>query len=228
MSSGYACDISPQAAISPTQRRRRRRSGIERSLGRVFAAAAVLATLALPQAVFGDCCTCSDPFDLASTICNGNLLDSCGGGTAPLNCPAGLGNLVVGGTCVPGNNVSGSVCVPPSTATPTTTPTSTPSGTPTSTPSVTPTSTPTSTPTNSPTGTPTIAPNENSGGDQFCNDSVSNDADTLVDCADPDCADVPPCSPAVPVASPNGMVALVAVLLLVGLAGALRLRSFKQ
>jgi len=60
-------------------------------------------------------------------------------------------------------------------------------------------------------------------GEQTCNDRVDNDMDMLVDCADPQCQLVRPCSEGVPVMNPLGVLVLSCILLLVGLLGATRL-----
>jgi hypothetical protein len=54
-------------------------------------------------------------------------------------------------------------------------------------------------------------------GPQTCNDRVDNDADQLIDCADPDCAQFQPCFAAVPALSSRMLVLLAAALMLVGL-----------
>jgi len=110
------------------------------------------------------------------------------------------------------------------TETPTNTPTNTPTQTATFTPTNTATETPTQTPTASPTDTPTLRPMLGEGmmGEQTCSDRVDNDMDMLVDCADPQCQLVRPCSGGVPVTNPLGVLVLSCILLLVGLLNATR------
>ena len=88
---------------------------------------------------------------------------------------------------------------------------------PTETPTITPnaTATPTATSTSTPTATPT-PPHEDTGGAQGCIDGIDNDGDGLTDCADPDCANTPPCGTAAPAMSARMIVALIAVLSAVG------------
>ena len=95
----------------------------------------------------------------------------------------------------------------------------TPSKSPNNTPTA--TNTPTQTPTQTPTRTP--ASNERDGG-LGCIDGIDNDNDGLIDCADPDCQDQPPCARIVPTMGPNGTVVLAVVLSVVGLLGLARLR----
>jgi hypothetical protein len=65
---------------------------------------------------------------------------------------------------------------------------------------------------------------ENTAGAFACSDMFDNDNDMLVDCADPDCASVAPCTNVAPTMSP-GMIFLLAVTLaLVGLLSASRVR----
>ena len=110
------------------------------------------------------------------------------------------------------------------TTTPTTTPTATPSATPTTTPTHTPSSTPstTSTPTQTPTTTPTLSTSESAGGAASCNDGIDNDGNGAIDCADSDCAEVPPCGAPVPAASRAGLLMLATAL---GVIAVLALRS---
>lgn len=126
--------------------------------------------------------------------------------------------------------VSGlAACSPPPSITPTITPSTTPTRTPTITatstpthsPTLTPTQTPTLTPTETPTRTPTLRPMLGEGrmGAQTCSDGVDNDMDLLIDCADPQCQIVAPCSGGVPLVNPLGLLALSCVLLLIGWLG---------
>jgi len=112
---------------------------------------------------------------------------------------------------------------PTRTSTPTFTATRTPTNTGTETP--TPTVTPTPTITSTPTETPTLAPFEDAGGPRFCNDSIDNDGDHLIDCADPDCKHIPPCGADAPVMSMPIVGVLVIILSLVGLLGLARVRQ---
>jgi hypothetical protein len=67
---------------------------------------------------------------------------------------------------------------------------------------------------------------EDSGGVGACSDGIDNDHNGLIDCADPACADDPPCARIAPAMSPRVLLALVAVL---GVIGLLRLaRSRRQ
>ncbi len=115
------------------------------------------------------------------------------------------------------------------TVTPTRTPTNTPTntGTRTQTATHTPTRTPTNTPTQSntptitgtrtPTRTPLQGATEDVGGSLTCSDGGDNDGDLLVDCQDPDCADVPPCAVIAPAMSTPATGGLAILLALVGL-----------
>lgn len=118
------------------------------------------------------------------------------------------------------------------TTSPTRTPTNTPTITNTQTPTRTQTHTPTATnsatqtatrtPTNTATQTPThtppiLGPSEDVAGSVTCSDNIDNDGDNLIDCADPDCADVSPCGVVVPVASSPATGGLALVLALLGL-----------
>jgi hypothetical protein len=109
---------------------------------------------------------------------------------------------------------------PTETSTPTNTPTVT--NTPTMTDTPTTTSTPTGTPTETPTRTP--APFENAGGDQFCRDGIDNDNNGLIDCADPACTGVPPCTSAAPLLSPKMLVVMALTLSVVGVLSVTRVR----
>ncbi len=87
---------------------------------------------------------------------------------------------------------------------------------------VSPTATPTFTPTVTPTVTPTatgLPPHEDTGGASACSDGIDNDGDGLTDCADPDCANTPPCAPAAPALSPRLVVVLALTLSVVGMLG---------
>jgi hypothetical protein len=135
------------------------------------------------------------------------------------------------------------------TSTPTHTPTSTPTNatvataTPTNSPTLTPTSTPTITPTQTPTRTatgvptqtgtitptvtpptPTATPGESSEGSGACSDGRDNDGDGLIDCADPDCVNLPPCVAAAPLLSARMTAASIFTLSAVGLLGLWRER----
>lgn len=98
---------------------------------------------------------------------------------------------------------------PTATATPTASATATPSSTRT------PTLTRTPAATRTPTPMPTLSAHENSAGPQGCSDGIDNDGDGKIDCADPDCANVPPCAAAAPALSPV-MLLLLAGALTVG------------
>ena len=92
---------------------------------------------------------------------------------------------------------------------------------------VSPTATPSSTPTVTPTVTPTatgLPPHEDTGGASACSDGIDNDGDGLTDCADPDCANTPPCAPAAPALSPRLFVILVLTLSVAGMLGLLAQR----
>jgi hypothetical protein len=89
---------------------------------------------------------------------------------------------------------------------------------------LTPTETPTHTPTKTPTNTRTPTPSEKEDGDFACSDGADNDADTLVDCADPDCATSRRCAAPAPVAGAGGTAALVAILAGLGMYALLRYR----
>ena len=91
------------------------------------------------------------------------------------------------------------------------------------TPTETPTETPTVTPTVTPTATPT-PPHEDTTGAFACSDGIDNDGNGLTDCADPACANTPPCAPAVPIVGHRGLVAGVLLLLTVGAFGINRRR----
>jgi hypothetical protein len=110
------------------------------------------------------------------------------------------------------------------TETPTRTASNTPSVTPTRTPSLTPSITPTQTPSRTPSETPTFAAHENTAGDFGCTDLFDNDDDGMIDCADPDCAAVFPCSNIAPTMSTPMTGILAATLALVGLLGVSRAR----
>jgi hypothetical protein len=127
------------------------------------------------------------------------------------NCTGGgsCGAPSCDGPCPPGQSCNGSSCL--CEATP-------PSPTPTVTPTPTNTPTPSNTPTVTPTPTPT-PPHEDSGGAQGCSDGIDNDGDGLIDCADPDCGNTPPCGPVAPVMSPRMVVVLIVTLSAVGLLG---------
>lgn len=126
------------------------------------------------------------------------------------------------------------------TSTPTLTPTISATQTPTRTATTTPTITPTRTPTSSPTitltatisATPTVTPTsnvmENVGGNANCSDGFDNDFDGLIDCADPDCANIPPCNAVAPVMSPPAALLLAVLLSLVGLFGLARSRQQRE
>jgi len=96
----------------------------------------------------------------------------------------------------------------------------------TDTPTATPTATPTQTPTHTPTRTPSDA--ENSAGAQACDDGIDNDFDDLVDCADSDCAGVPPCASPAPAASNRTLVFIVVLLFAVGLLALAPVRTRKE
>jgi MYXO-CTERM domain-containing protein len=66
---------------------------------------------------------------------------------------------------------------------------------------------------------------ENVGGNDNCSDDFDNDFDGRIDCADPDCANIPPCSSAAPVMSPPATVLMAVLLALVGLLGVARSRQ---
>ena len=92
-----------------------------------------------------------------------------------------------------------------------------------------PTPTPTFTPT--PTITPTITltptphpPHEDTGSASGCSYGIDNDGDGLTDCADPDCANTPPCGPAAPAMSARMVVLLILTLSAVGVLGLLAQR----
>lgn len=70
--------------------------------------------------------------------------------------------------------------------------------------------------------TPTPLDFESDGGPLTCDDGVDNDADSLVDCDDPDCAQVFPCQKLAPVVSPTSLPLLIVLLGLVGLFGVVR------
>ena len=58
-----------------------------------------------------------------------------------------------------------------------------------------------------------------------CSDHIDNDRDGFTDCADRDCAAVPPCFMPAPALSSNAILLLVIVLATVGLFGHLRRRA---
>ena len=106
------------------------------------------------------------------------------------------------------------------THTPTATPTRTATNTPTATPTQTPTRTPTSTATQTPTRTPTLPPGEGGQGAQTCTDGIDNDGNHLIDCADPGCFNVRPCSLRAPLMSPMAVMIVAFGLLAIGWLGA--------
>jgi hypothetical protein len=124
-------------------------------------------------------------------------------GTCSNNFPIRLCDIVAGAMAVP-NGTCGVDCLPP-------TPTSTPTDTPTVTPTITPTST-------------VHPPHEDTGGASGCGDGIDNDGDGLTDCADPDCANTPPCGPAAPALSPRMLMVLIMTLSVVAVLGLLRQR----
>lgn len=134
--------------------------------------------------------------------------------------------LVTSCTSDPSTDSSTSNEVVVSVNTATVTPTETPTATPTDTPTITPTNSPTATPTISPVRpTPTITPpHEDTAGAAACSDGIDNNGNGLTDCADPDCANTPPCGPAAPTMSPRAILALVGVLGMVALFGLRRTR----
>jgi len=69
---------------------------------------------------------------------------------------------------------------------------------------------------------------ENVGGNDNCSDNFDNDMDGPVDCADPDCANIPPCSTAAPVMSAPATILMTVLLSLVGLLGMARSRQRSQ
>ena len=174
------------------------------------AAALVLGCALTPRAALAaGCCTsnCSGVITCVDTSDGGPACPTCG-----TSCTC---NFVGGSAC--GTDCAGTI------------PTSTPTATPTSTPPRTPTRTPTATQTTAPTRTPTatVPPGskENASGDQACSDGIDNDGDGLIDCADPDCANVPPCTTKAPAMSPWVMVAVAVALMI---AGAVLARSRKR
>lgn len=58
-----------------------------------------------------------------------------------------------------------------------------------------------------------------------CSDHIDNDNDGLTDCADPDCARVPPCGAPAPTLSSGALLLLIVVLTTVGLLGHARRRG---
>lgn len=109
----------------------------------------------------------------------------------------------------------GPTSTPTSTATITSTPTITLTHTPTNTRTA--TASPTETLTVTPTKTPFLGATEDVGGTLTCSDGIDNDGDMLIDCDDPDCADVSPCVVVAPAMSPPATGGLVILLALVGL-----------
>lgn len=101
-----------------------------------------------------------------------------------------------------------------STATQTATHTATATGTATDT--VTATATVTQTPTASATVMPTFAPFEDAAGPQACNDGFDNDDNGLIDCADPACAGVAPCTRPAPAADSRTLAVALLVLAAIG------------
>jgi len=186
----------------------------------------------------------ADAFEPASTVCRAaaglcDVAETCTGADAP--CPPSFDP-----TCVPTATPTDTPTATP-TLTPTNTPTSTASQTPTSTETQTPTNTATQTPTNTstqtttPTYTPTqtatqtlpqlptttatvtptrtLAPSEDAGGLQFCNDNLDNDGDLLIDCDDPDCALAGACLHPVPAAGPQSILSLALLMGAIGMFG---------
>lgn len=145
--------------------------------------------------------TCSSPGDCSPVP---NAITCLGGNCV---CPAAMGTQLC-------------PCVATPTPTLTLVPTATNTPTITRTPAESPT--PTQTPTSTPSMTPT--PAENSAPGQ-CSDTIDNNSNGLIDCADPSCFAVLPCSSPAPTLSP--FMLGVAFLLLAG-AGAYRVMQVRR
>ena len=158
-------------------------------------------TLSFEQPAEAACCVCSGCTSPPETFCTDdnsqcNTNGQCDG------CDNANGSGNPADTCALGCN--GNIAIGTPTSTPTNTPTNTPApGTPSSTPTRTATNTPTNTPG---AGTPTNTPSVETG---LCNNNVDDDADLLIDCADPDCAGSPQCGVGAPALSPSLLLMLV-------------------